>query len=157
MFHKELTSSVEIKASAERVWEILTDFSTYQEWNPFIRPVVGRATEGTRLKVQIWPVGGRPVAFSPRVVKVEKDRELRWLGRLWLPGLFDGQHIFTIHSLDQERVRFIQKEIFSGLLVPLMAKRLDQQTLPGFEKMNEALKERAEAEDRNNAGKARSG
>ena len=43
--------------------------------------------------------------FKPRVLKAEPNRELRWLGHLGIPGLFDGEHIFTIEPLDQERVR----------------------------------------------------
>ena len=31
---KDVFSEVEIQASAERVWEMLTDFASYPEWNP---------------------------------------------------------------------------------------------------------------------------
>jgi uncharacterized protein YndB with AHSA1/START domain len=37
---KELHTEIEIDASAERVWDILTDFASYPQWNPFIRPSV---------------------------------------------------------------------------------------------------------------------
>ena len=36
---KELRSQIEIEAPADRVWQVLTDFATYPEWNPFIRRV----------------------------------------------------------------------------------------------------------------------
>jgi uncharacterized protein YndB with AHSA1/START domain len=36
---KELHSEIEIDASAERVWAILTDFASYPRWNPFIRSI----------------------------------------------------------------------------------------------------------------------
>jgi len=84
------------------------------------------------------------MAFRPRVTKIVSNRELRWLGRLWIPGLLEGEHIFEIEPLGPERVRFVQREVFSGLLVPLMAKRIEEQTLPGFGEMNRALKERVE-------------
>jgi hypothetical protein len=82
--------------------------------------------------------------FKPKVLKAEPNRELRWLGHLGLPGLFDGEHIFTIEPLDRERVRFVQRERFSGLLVPLLAKSLDTGTHAAFEAMNRAIKEQAE-------------
>jgi hypothetical protein len=144
MFRKEIRGEIEILASPQKVWKALTDFEAFRDWNPFIRPVVGEAEEGSRLRVQIKPPGGRAVAFRPVVTQVIPDRELRWKGGLWLPALFDGEHIFEIETLGAERVRFVQREAFSGLLVPFMAKSIDQ-TLSGFEEMNRALKERVEA------------
>jgi hypothetical protein len=110
-----------------------------------MRPVVGETKEGAKLRVQLRPPGGRAVAFRPKVTKVVSNRELRWKGRLWLSGLLDGEHIFEIEPLGPERVRFVQREVFSGLLVPLMAKNIENQTLPGFGEMNRALKEKLEA------------
>jgi Polyketide cyclase / dehydrase and lipid transport len=33
---KQLDSSIDIDAGPERVWEVLTDFGAYPEWNPFM-------------------------------------------------------------------------------------------------------------------------
>ena len=144
MFRKEIRSEIEIQASPEAVWKALTDFESFREWNVFMSPVVGQAEEGAKLRVQIRPPGRKAMAFRPRVTKIVSNRELRWLGRLWIPGLLEGEHIFEIEPLGPERVRFVQREVFSGLLVPLMAKRIEEQTLPGFGEMNRALKERVE-------------
>lgn len=84
------------------------------------------------------------MTFRPKVLKAEPKHELRWLGHLLIPGLFDGEHIFTIESLAEDRVRFVQREIFKGILVPLFARGLDKDTRRGFEEMNRALKGRAE-------------
>jgi hypothetical protein len=43
-------------------------------------------------------------------------------------------------------VRFVQRERFSGLLVPLLAKSLDKGTRAAFEAMNRAIKQQAEQE-----------
>jgi len=145
MFRKEIRDEIEILASPEAVWKALTDFEAFREWNAFMRPVVGEAEEGAKLRVQIRPPGGKAMAFRPRVTKVVQDGELRCKGKLWIPGLLDGEHIFEIEPLGPDRVRFVQREVFTGLLVPLMAKRIVGQTLPGFEDMNRALKERVEA------------
>lgn len=141
---KELRSEIEIQAPAERVWMLLTDFAAFPHWNPFIRRASGKIQVGERLEVQIQPPGARGMTFRPRVLKAEPQRELRWLGHLLIPGLFDGEHIFTIESLASNRIRFIQREVFSGLLVPLLARGLDAGTQRGFEEMNQALKARAE-------------
>ena len=142
---KELHTEIEIEASAERVWGLLTYFSSYPQWNPFIRSISGQPAPGERLEVRIEPPGGRGMTFKPKVLNAEPNRELRWLGHLLVPGLFDGEHSFTIQPLGENRVRFAQREAFRGLLVPLFARSLDNTTQRGFEEMNRALKERAEA------------
>ena len=141
---KELKSEIEIETSAERVWEILTDFARFPQWNPFIRRASGNLRAGERLEVTMQPAGARGMTFRPTVLNVEADRELRWIGHLLIPGLFDGEHIFTIEPSGTGRVRFTQRESFTGLLVPLLARGLDTDTRRGFEEMNLALKARAE-------------
>lgn len=142
---KELHTEIEIDAPAERVWHLLTDFASYPRWNPFIRSIDGRPIPGERLEVRLEPPGGRGMTFKPEVLKADPERELRWLGHLLVPGLFDGEHSFTIRPLAEDRVRFVQREEFKGLLVPLFARSLDANTRRGFEQMNAALKERAES------------
>ncbi len=141
---KELHSEIEINAPAQRVWEVLTDFASYPRWNPFIRRASGAPRTGERLEVRIEPSGSRGMTFRPKVLNAEANRELRWLGHLLVPGLFDGEHSFTIQPLGENRVRFVQREAFKGLLVPLFGRSLDSNTQRGFEEMNRALKERAE-------------
>ncbi len=84
------------------------------------------------------------MVFRPTVLACETNRELRWLGRLGIPGLFEGEHSFTLEPIDTGRTRLIQREVFTGVLVPLFARSLDGGTKKGFEAMNLALKERAE-------------
>ncbi len=141
---KPITSEIQIEASPARVWELLTDFPSFPEWNPFIRKASGKPKEGERLEVKIG--SGKSMTFKPKVLKAEPGRELRWLGRVFIPGLFDGEHSFTIEQLDEKSVRFVQSERFTGLLVPLF-RGLENDALRGFEEMNRALKERAEGAD----------
>jgi hypothetical protein len=142
---KVLRTEIEIDAPAEMVWRVLTDFAAYPEWNPFVRRAEGEVKVGARLRISIAPPGGRAMSFRPTVLVADPDRELRWLGRLGVPGLFDGEHSFVIEPVGEGRVRFIQQERFGGLLVPLLSEKLDGATRRGFEEMNRALKLRCEA------------
>ena len=141
---KEIRTEIEIQASDKRVWQLLTDFASFPQWNPFIRQAKGEVKVGARLLIHLQPSGASGMTFKPIVLKVKPNRELRWLGRLLMPGLFDGEHIFTIETLEANRVRFTQREVFTGLLVPLFARSLNADTRRGFEEMNQALKSRAE-------------
>ena len=98
---KELRTEIEIQATAERVWQLLTDFPSFPQWNPFIRKASGNIRVGERLEVKLQPSGASAMTFRPTVLKVEPNREFRWLGHLLIPGLFDGEHIFTIEPLGE--------------------------------------------------------
>jgi hypothetical protein len=141
---RELNTEIEINASAERVWRLLTDFEAYPQWNPFIRSIEGKPESNSKLKIFIQPSGTSGMKFSPTVLKAEPPKELRWLGRLLIRGLFDGEHILIIEPLAENRIKFVQREKFSGLLVPLFWRSLETDTRRGFNEMNIALKERAE-------------
>lgn len=141
---RELRTATHIDAAPETVWRILTDFSRYPDWNPFIPHAEGEAREGARLEVRIEPPGGRGMTFRPTVQRAEPNRELRWLGRLLLPKLFDGEHIFELHPIEDGSTHFVQREIFGGLLVPLLWRSIEPATRRGFDAMNAALKARAE-------------
>ena len=140
---KELSATIDIDASPDRVWSVLSDFGSYGEWNPFIRRIAGRPEEGARLDVRIEPPGGRAMTFKPTVLEAEPGRVLRWLGRLVAPGVFDGEHSFQLEPVGDSRTRFVQAERFTGVLVPLLGRALER-TERGFGEMNEALKRRAE-------------
>jgi hypothetical protein len=141
---KQLRSEIDIHATPERVWQVLTDLAAYPKWNPFITRAEGEVRRGGRLTLRMQPAGGRAMTFRPTVLEATEGRRLRWLGHLLVAGLFDGEHSFTIRPLGDGRVRLVQQEDFRGLLVPLLAGSLDRRTLPGFEQMNQALKRRAE-------------
>jgi len=142
---KVLHSEIEIDASAERVWGVLTDFACYPQWNPFIRRISGELEVGGRLEVRLEPPDSRGITMRPTVLSAEPNRLIRWVGHLLVPGIFDGEHSLAIHPLEENRVRFVQHEAFKGVLIRMLARSLDTNTLRGFEEMNGALKERAEA------------
>ena len=142
---KQIQSEIIIAASAQRVWQVLTDFSAFSQWNPFIKSAHGELAVGEKLEVRIEPPKGMGMTFRPRVLSVVTERELRWVGHLMVPGLFDGQHSFVIDPQGEEQVTFVQGEKFTGLLVPVLGMTgLFKNTLLGFEAMNQALKSRAE-------------
>ena len=116
---RQIRAEIEIAASPDRVWQILTDFDSFPEWNLFMHRAEGQLIAGQRLKVYIQPPDGMGMTFKPTVLKAEQDQELRWLGRLLMPGLFDGEHYFLIEPQEERGSRFVQGEKFTGVLVPL--------------------------------------
>jgi hypothetical protein len=139
-----IETSIDIEAAPATVWGVLTDSEHLAEWSPFLRSLEGDLRPGARLRVVLQPPGGRAMTFHPEVVVADAERELRWKGRLGLPGLFDGEHWFRLEPLDGgKRTRFEHGERFRGVLVPLMGKMVDRAE-QGFVEMNQALRDRAE-------------
>ena len=136
---KNIETSITINAGAEKIWNILIDFEKYPQWNPFILSIEGVAKEGSRLKANI-----QGMRFKPLVLAAKKHQEFRWLGHLLFRGLFDGEHYFLLKENNDRTTTLTHGENFSGLLVSVFSKSLDEKTRAGFEKLNQALKERAE-------------
>lgn len=136
----QIETRLQIQAPAERVWSTLLDFPKYAHWNPFIRHIEGQARVGEKLQVRIQPAGGNEMGFSPTVLVVKPQEELRWQGRFILPGLFDGEHYFLLRPDGAGGVSWVHGEKFSGLLVPFLKGSLETGTRAGFESMNEALR-----------------
>ena len=76
---------------------------------------------------------------------VADGRELRWLGHLYVPGLFDGEHSFVVEDLGEDRSRLTQSETFTGVLVGPIVRLIGEGTEANFRGVNEALKDRAES------------
>ncbi len=138
---RTLEHIVDIPAPAAAVWQVLTETDRYSEWNPFMTGLAGRLAVGERLTVTVRP-GRRTMTFRPTVLAVEDGRLVRWRGRAGVPGLADGEHELRLDPGPDGGTRFVQRETFTGLLVPVMRRILDD-TEVGFAAMNTALRDRA--------------
>jgi len=143
----ELQTFVDIDATPERVWQVLTDLPAYSQWNPFITHAEGTFTVGERLSLSLPPVNAfLRVTLRPTVLEVTPCRRLRLRSRqsrLGMPGLFDAEHTFTLTHHDGG-VRLLEEQRLRGLLVALMARPLNRRRLPALAAMNAALKDRSE-------------
>lgn len=142
---RTIRSAIEIRAPQETVWRVLSDFSSYREWNPHLREVRGKPRQGGRLMVLSQPPGARPLALRARLVIWQPPAEFRWRATFISGYLFSGEHGFRLEPQAADRVRFVHDENFRGLLVPLYSLVRLSATRRGFTEMNEALRERAES------------
>lgn len=143
---KEITTEILIHAEPAIIWSVLTNFDNYPYWNPFIKSINGVVEVGKKITARIEPPGAKGMTFKPTILAFQTNKELKWIGHLLFPGLFDGEHVFELIDHGNGTTTFIQREKFKGILVPLFKKMLDVNTIKGFEAMNEKLKELAEAE-----------
>lgn len=142
---KTIEHTTTIEATPAKVWRVLNDTDSYEQWNPFITRLQGPLRVGERFTVTIRP-GKRSMTFRPTVRALDERKLIRWQGRLGIPGIFDGNHSLRVEAAPGGGTRFTQHETFSGMLVPLM-KGVLRDTAAGFAAMNDALRLRAEEAD----------
>src|SRR5258705_240040 len=115
---RTIETAIDIDAPADAVWDVITDFAAYPDWNPFMVHLDGEAAPGARLTVTMQNPGGRPTKFRPSVLE-SPARSLRWIGHVLVPGIFDGAHEIRVDAT-ATGTRFVQREEFSGVLLPLI-------------------------------------
>lgn len=136
---KKIETEITIKATPEKIWEVLTDFKNYGQWNPFIEYVKGDVAKGNRIEVRL-----DGMTFKPMVEVFEPNKAFVWQGHLFFKGLFDGKHQFEITDNHDGTCQFRHAEDFEGILVGLMRNKLSNQVLPLFHATNQKLKETCE-------------
>ncbi|MGD1840626.1 MAG: SRPBCC family protein [Thermonemataceae bacterium] len=141
----QLETQILIQAPVDQVWKVLTDLEAYQEWNPFIIKIEGKAQKDTYLKNTLQFTPQKQQVFSPIVLDAIPNQLFRWRGKLFIKGLFDGEHYFQLVPIDATQTKLIHGEKFTGLLVKPLMRSIREQTLHNFEAMNEALKARVES------------
>jgi hypothetical protein len=141
---KTIETNIVIDSTPDKIWDVLTNFEEYELWNPFMTKVVGNASLGSKIEVNIKTISGKNRSYYPIITKCETNKELRWKGKSFLPGVFDGERVFVLEKSDDDKVSFSHKEIFSGLGVKLVGNKLDESLRESFVRMNRALKVRAE-------------
>ncbi len=140
---QHIETEIIINAQPDKVWSVLTNFENYPKWNPFIKSIEGETAVGKQLKVFIQPPNGSGMTFKPEVLAFDANKEFRWKGKLFVKGIFDGEHFFRLVDMGDGTTKFIHGENFSGFLVPFVSGILGK-TKVGFELMNEALKRECE-------------
>lgn len=141
---KQINTEIIINATREKVWQVLTNFSAYPAWNPFIINIEGELKKGTVLKNTLQN-GDKTITFKPIIQDVQYAESFSWLGSLLFKGLFDGLHSFKIEDTGNQQVKLIHSEKFSGILSSFILKKIGNETRNNFIQMNIALKNEAES------------
>jgi hypothetical protein len=140
-----LHTELEVNATPEQVWKVLADRQAYPEWNPFIISSTGELTAGGTITNVLRDTEGKDTTFTPELLVVEPNKELRWIGKIAFGGIFDGEHSFRLEELPGGRTRLVQEETFRGAAVPFTTSMLTKTIKPQFAAMNQALATRATA------------
>jgi len=136
---KQYQASININASAETIWKILSDARGYPAWDASMDRIEGTLAPGetvkffTKLSNQAFPV--KVTAFEP-------NHKMVLTGGMPL-GLFKSERTHTLTANKDSTTTFHTAEIFSGVLLPLFGKNIPDLT-ENFKNFAAALKKQAE-------------
>ena len=142
---RELRAEIQISAPIEQVWRVLTDFEHWKDWNPMVNQASGTASVPSKLKLTMRGLDSKDaMKYEPIVVEVDPPKYLRWRATMMSGFMFTNDRVFELKE-KYGGTEVINREEFSGLMVPLFWKKMNQFVVPMLEKMNNALKDRMEA------------
>lgn len=138
-FRLECSVATEIAAPAERIWRLLTSVEEQRRWNSTLTSIEGEVALGGSVRMQVPEAPGR--TFKVQVVGFTPNREMVW--RDGNPVMFLGVRTYSLAPGASGTTRFQMTEVFSGLMLPMIAGKLPDFG-PMFERYAADLKAEAE-------------
>jgi hypothetical protein len=144
-----VTTSIEIAATPENVWAVLSDLASYAKWHPAFLSVTGQLAAGSKLTITTThPASGRKIVGKVKVRTAEPDRELRWVSTM--AGVTISERVFAMDpSIDGTSL--VQTGTYRGLggnrggrTAATSLERIET----AYVAINEAIKQQAEARQR---------
>ena len=131
-----------IAASPETVWSVITGFSQYGEWNPFVTACEAELVPGSDIDMQVC-LGGRTRRQVEVVSEVEEGR--RFVYRMKpVPLLLKSCREHELWAEGPNLTRYRSTFTLEGWVAPLVAALLGGQLRSGFRGMSDGVKRRAE-------------
>ena len=141
---KQLRTEIQISAPINQVWQVLTDFDHWKDWNPTVKQAGGSASVGSKLSISMSGGDCKEMSYQPHVAEANSPTMFRWRATMIAGFLFTNDRVFELKEKNGG-TELIHKEEFSGLMVPVFWKKMNQFVVPILEKMNKALKDKLEA------------
>ena len=129
-----------IKASPQKVWQVLTDGEKYPTWDSGIERFEGKIAPGATVKLFVKVNPGR--AFPLKVTELASDRRMVFSGGMPL-GLFKGVRTYTLDADTTGGTDFHMREEYTGPLLGMMWKSIPDLG-PSFQQFADGLKKKAE-------------
>jgi hypothetical protein len=120
-FRLQCTVSAQIEAPPDKVWTILTRADDMVRWNSTVQSIEGSIERGGIVKMRVPEAPGR--TFKIKVTQFVPNKEMTW--RNGNRVMFLGVRTYSLTpERDATRTRFQMTEVFSGVLLPMIARRL---------------------------------
>ncbi|MEM7165110.1 MAG: SRPBCC domain-containing protein [Planctomycetota bacterium] len=136
----QLQRDTVINAAPGTVWDVMSAFEQYPQWNPYHVYVEGRLEVGETLAVDVERPNGSTLTIQPTITKVVPGKEFVWESGSW--WTLARRYSVRVVDVGRGRTRLLLRESFSGLAAPFTHLRAIG---PGYKLINLAAQARAEA------------
>lgn len=145
MTHVITSVTVEIAAPARVVWDVLTDFPSYPQWNPYTVAAVSTLEIATSIDLTLPKPDGSDGTFLNRewVRVVAPPHHLRYDTAEEMPGIFAVRDQW-ITELAPDRCTYHTTDTISGKYADKVMELTGDWVKAGFDSVANALKARAE-------------
>ncbi len=140
-----VSTEIDIQASPEKVWSILTDIDKWHKWSPTINASSGDAAVGSTVTITMMSkeAGKDGPKYNPTFLRLDEPNTFHWRAHMMAGFIFTNDKIIELEKTDTG-TKLTHKETFKGLMAAMMKGQMDKGVPPMLNMMNEALKELAE-------------
>lgn len=138
-----IDATVEVNAPHDIVWDVITDFRRYSEWNPFVVECDSTLKIGDPIVMRVHVF--EAFAQRQREIIFEHDPGRRFCyGVSGMLGAIHSNRCHEVRSLDSASSEYRSHFELSGWLSPVVSGLLGRQLRRGFHAMTESIRTRSE-------------
>lgn len=143
---REIQTDIEISASPDEVWSILSNINDWSDWSPIINQSSGDAAMGSALSITMIgkQEGKDGPTYNPVITTFDDSKSFRWRAKMMAGFVMTNDKVFELEETSTG-THLIHKELFSGMFVPLFWSSVEKNVPDMLNSMNAALKAKAES------------
>lgn len=138
-----IESRIEINAPKSLVWEVLLDFDSYHEWNPFTPKIECDFRVGNPVHLHVDMKQNQKIRVQTETLLwVKEEESIAWGITKTFPVKTERAQILS--ELEPNKTLYYTYDKFWGILVPIVMLGFQKDIQKGFDAVAQGLKKRAE-------------
>ena len=134
-----------VAASSDKVWQIISDFDSWSEWNPSVPSIKGDLKVGSTCGVRLVMPGRPSVNVKVTLTDVDPGRRFAWHGNIAHDRFFAGDRSLDIEPQTDSTVLVTHTEDVTGAFFPVFKMLMGRAAIQAHhDNLNTGLKQRAE-------------
>ena len=141
---EEIVDDVVVQASAGRLWEVMMDWNSYDDWSSAVSGLRGSKvpSETFHVTYREFPYLGIPA----QVLAFEPERKFRWMhAPFYFNGFLTLEHVTILRPLSDDKTKLHSVLYVRGILTPYLWPFFGTSADAALMQMNQDVKSRAES------------